>query len=141
MRKRGKSTIKKSDEGQKSEQLSYQSYFNSVFSFLKQKRVKLIKDNMLQSEDVMVHNIRVQKFQIDSNSLRSFLLKKFFFPDSDETEEESKEDNDDIDYDQVLITQKFKVITCENNLNNIFNILNELVFNRESSLDKVRQRI
>ena len=38
-----------------------------------------------------------------------------FFSDSDETEEELEEDNDNIVYDQVPITQKFKVITCENN--------------------------
>ena len=39
------------------------------------------------------------------------------------------------------IISKFKVINCENNSSNTFYILNELVFNEESSQDEVRQRI
>ena len=59
--------------------------------------------NMLQSDDVMVPNMRVRKFQIDP---KKFASDKAFL-DSDETDEESEED----DYDQVPITRKFKVIT------------------------------
>ena len=59
-----------------------------------------------------------------------------FFSDSDKTEEEFDEDDDNIDYYQVLVTRKFKVITCENNSSNMFYILNELVFNIESLPDK-----
>ena len=62
---------------------------------------------MLQSDDVMVPNMRVRKFQID---LQKFAAEEVF-SDSDETEEESEEDDNDIDYDQVPITRKFKVIT------------------------------
>ena len=59
----------------------------------------------------------------------------------DETEEESEENEDNIDYDQVLITWKFKVISLEINSDNMFYILSEFVFNGESSPDEVRQRI
>ena len=65
---------------------------------------------MLQSDDVMVPNIRVRKFQIDLQNFEKFAAEEVF-SDSDETEEESEEDDNDIDYDQVPITRKFKVIT------------------------------
>ena len=67
------------------------------------------------------------------------MLEKFY-TDSDETKEESEEDDDDIYLDQPL-TRKFKVIICETNSKNMFYILNELVFNGESTLDKVWQKI
>ena len=92
---------------------------------------------MLQSDDVMVPNIRVRKFQIDPQKFAADEV----FSDSDETEEELEEDDNDNDYDQVPITWKFKVITWKNNSSNMFYILNELAFNGESSSDEVRQRI
>ena len=106
----------------------------------KQKRIKLMKGNMLQSDDVMLPNMRIRKFQIDPQKFEKFTADEVF-SDSDETEEESEEDDNDIDYDQVPITPKFKVITSENNLSNMFYILNELTFNGDSSPDEVRQRI
>ena len=45
-----------------------------------------MKGNMLQSDDVMVLNIRVRMLQID----HIILLLKKFFPYSNETEEESE---------------------------------------------------
>ena len=95
---------------------------------------------MLQSDDVMVPNMRLRKLQIDPQKLEKFATYEVFY-DSIETEEESKEDDNDIDYDQVPITRKFKVITWENNSSNMFYILNELAFNGESSNDEIRQRI
>ena len=95
---------------------------------------------MLQSDDVMIPNIRVQKFQIDPQKFEKLAADEVL-SDSDEIEEESEEDDDDINYNQVPITRKFKVITCENISSNIFYILNEFVFNWESLPDEVRQRI
>ena len=89
---------------------------------------------MLQSGDVMVPNMRVRKFQIDPKKFEKFASEEVF-SDSDETKEESEEDDKDIDYDQVPITRKFKVITWDNNSNNMFYILNELAFNGDSSQD------
>ena len=86
---------------------------------------------MLQSDDVMVPNMRVRKFQIDPQKFVKFAVQKVFFQTLIRRKLESEE-NDDIDYDQVPITWKFKVITCENNSSNMFYILNELVFNGES---------
>ena len=60
--------------------------------------------------------------------------------DFDKTEEESEEDDDNIDYDQIPLTREFKVIPCEKKSSNMLYILNELVFNRESS-DEVMQKI
>ena len=85
----------------------------------------------------MVPNMRVRKFQIDP---QKFAADEVFY-DSDETEEESEEDDNDIDYDQVPITQKFKVITWKNNSSNMFYILNDLAFKGDSWPDEVRQRI
>ena len=44
-----------------------------------------MKEKLLQYDDVMVPDIRVQKFQIDPQNLRSLLL-RFFFSEYDETE-------------------------------------------------------
>ena len=95
---------------------------------------------MLQSDDVIVPNMRVRKFQIDPQKFEKFAANEVF-SDSDETEEESEEDDNDIHYDQVTITQKFKIITWENNSSKMFYILSVLAFNGESSSDEVRQRI
>ena len=135
-KKRSRRSIEKSDEQQKSGQSSIQRDRYSAIFFSKQKRMKLMKGNMLQSDDVMVPNMRVRKFQIDPQKFEKFAAEEVF-SDSDETEEESEED----DYDQVSITRKFKVITWENNSSNIFYILNELAFSGDSSPDEVRQRI
>ena len=94
---------------------------------------------MWQSDDVMVHNMRIRKFLIDQKFLKSLPLKKFF-SDSDEVEEESNEDDDDIDSDQVPLFVNSKLL-LKNNSNNMFYILNEFVFNWESSQDEVTQRI
>ena len=139
-KRRSRRSIEKSDEEQKSEHSSDQSDCYSSIVFPKQKRMKLMKGNMLQSDDVMVPNIRVRKFQIDPQNFEKFAAEEVF-SDSDETEEELEEDDNDIDYDQVPITRKFKVITWENNSSNLFYILNELAFNGDSSPDEVRQRI
>ena len=78
-----------------------------------------MKGNMLQSDDVIVPNMRVRRFQIDPQKYEKFAADEFF-SDSEETEEESEEDDNDIDYDQVPITRKFKVITYENYSSNMF---------------------
>ena len=65
-KRRSRRSIEKSDEEQKSEHSSDQSDCYSSIVFSKQKRMKLMKGNMLQSDDVMAPNIRVRKFQIDS---------------------------------------------------------------------------
>ena len=139
-KKRSRGNIEKMVEQQKWEQSSDQRDCYSSIVFPKQKRMKLMKGNMIQSDDVMVPNIRVRKFQIDPQKFEKFAAEEVF-SDSDETEEESEEDDDDIDYDQVPFTRKFKVITWENNSSNMFYILNELAFNGDSSPDEVRQRI
>ena len=139
-KRRSRRSIEKSDEEQKSEHSEDQSDFYSSIVFSKQKRMKLMKGNILQSDDVTVYNMRVQKFQIDLQKFEKFTAEEVF-SDSDETEEESEEDDDDIDYDLVPITRKFKVITWQNNSSNMFYILNELTFNWDSSPDEVRQRI
>ena len=95
---------------------------------------------MLQSDDVMVPNMRVRKFQIDPQKFEKFKADEVF-SDSDETEEDSEEDDKNIDYDQVPITRKFKVITWENNSSNMLSILNKLAFKGNSSPNEVRQRI
>ena len=69
---------------------------------------------MLQSDDVMVPNMKVRKFHIKPQIFEKFAADKVF-TNYDETEEESEKDDEDIDYDQVPITRKFKFITCENN--------------------------
>ena len=79
-------------------------------------------------------------FRFILKSLKSLRLGNFY-TECDETEEESEENDDNIDYDQFPTAQKLKVITFENNLSNIFYIMNELVFNGESLSDEVRQRI
>ena len=91
---------------------------------------------MLQPDDVMVPNMRVLKFQINPQKFEKFTADEIL-SDFDETEKDSEMDDDDIDYDQVFITLKLKVITCENNSSNMFYILNELAFNEESSPDEV----
>ena len=132
--------IEKSDEEQKSEHSSDQSDCYSSIVFSKQKRMKLMKGNMLLSDDVMVPNY-------DSMKVLDWCPKVWevccwwSFSDSDETEEESEEDDSNINYYQVHITRKFKVITWENNSSSMFYILNELAFNGESSPDEVIQRI
>ena len=50
-----------------------------------------MKGNMLQSDDVMVNNISVRKFQIDPQKFEKFAAEEVY-TDSDETEEESEED-------------------------------------------------
>ena len=50
---------------------------------------------MLQSDDVMVSNIRVRKFQTDPKKLEKFTTQEVF-TDCDETEVESKEYDNDI---------------------------------------------
>ena len=77
-KRRSRRSIEKSDEEQKSKHSSDQSDCYSYIVFPKQKRMKLMKGNMLQSDDVMVPNMRVRKFQIDPKNLRSLLLTKFF---------------------------------------------------------------
>ena len=118
-KRKSRRSIEKSDEEQKSEHSSDQSDCSSYIVFSKQKRMKLMKGNMLQSDDVMVPNTRVRKFQIDPQKFEKFAAEEVF-SDSDETEEESEEDDNDIDYDKVPITRKFKVITWENNSSNMF---------------------
>ena len=58
-------------------------------------------------------------FEISRLILDSQTSLLMMFLDFYETEEQSKEDDDDIDYDQVFLTRKFKVITCQNNSNNM----------------------
>ena len=58
----------------------------------------------------------------------------------DETEEKSKEDDDDINYDQVLSLVNSKFLNPKQ-LKYKFYILNELTFNEESLPDEVMQRI
>ena len=86
--KRRSRSIEKSDEQQKAEHSSDQSDCYSSIGFPKQKRMKLMKGNMLQSDDVMVPNMRVLKFQIDPQKFEKFAADEVF-SDSDETEEES----------------------------------------------------
>ena len=57
--------------------------------------MKLMKDNMLQSDDVMFPHIKVRKLQIDLTKVCCLGS----FKDCDAIEEESKEDDDDINYD------------------------------------------
>ena len=64
---------------------------------------------MLQSDDVRVSDIRVRKFQINIQKSDMFAVHEIFM-DCDETEEESKEDDDDIDYDQVLSLANSKLL-------------------------------
>ena len=75
-KRRSRRSIEKSDEVQKSEHSEDHSHWYSSIVFSKQK-MKLIKGNMLQSDHVMVSNMRVRKFQIDPKSLRSLLQTKF----------------------------------------------------------------
>ena len=67
----------------------------------------------------MALSMRVWKFYKIPKSLTSLLLTKFF-SDSDETEEESEVNGEDIDYDQIPITCKFIVIICFNNSSDTF---------------------
>ena len=97
-KRRSRRSIEKSDEEQKYEHSSDQSDCSSYIVFPKQKRMKLMKGNMLQSDDVMVPNTRVRKFQIDHQNFEKFAAEEVF-SDSDETEEELEEDDNDIDYD------------------------------------------
>ena len=60
-KRRSRRSIEKSDEEQKSEHSSDQSDCSSYIVFPKQKRMKLMKGNMLQSDDVMVSNMRATK--------------------------------------------------------------------------------
>ena len=64
---------------------------------------------MLQSDDVMVPNMRVRKFQIDPLKFEKLAADEVF-SDSDETEEESEEDDNDIHYDQVLTLGNLKLL-------------------------------
>ena len=50
---------------------------------------------MLQSDDVMVSNMRVRNFRLILKAWEVFCFEVYL--DSDETEEESEEDDDDID--------------------------------------------
>ena len=110
-KRRSRRSIEKSDDEQKSEHSEDQSHcYSSYIVFPKQKRMKLMKGNILQSDDVMVFNMRYESSRLILKSLRIFAANKIF-SDNDETEEESEEDDNDIDYDQVPITRKFKVIT------------------------------
>ena len=70
----------------------------------------------------MVPSIRVRKFQIDPQKFEKFAAQEVFSC-SDETEKESEVDDKDIDYYQVPITQKFKVINCRNNSSKLFFVL------------------
>ena len=131
---RMRKSIEKSDEEQKSEHSSDRNDCYSAIVFSKQKRIKLMKENMLQSDDVMVPNMRGRKFQIDSQKFEKFAANEVFFLTLMKLKKR-KEDDNDIDYDQVPITMKFKVITCENDSSNMFYILKELAFNGDSSPD------
>ena len=86
-KRRSRRSIEKSDEEQKSEHSSYQSDCYSSIVFPKQKRMKLMKGKMLQSDNVMVPNMRVLKFQIDPQKFEKFAAEEVF-SDSDETKEE-----------------------------------------------------
>ena len=77
-KKRGRRSIEKSDGLQKSDQSEDQTHCFSTIAFSKQKRMKIMKGNMLQSDDVMVLNMRVRKFQIDNKKMRNLMLKKYF---------------------------------------------------------------
>ena len=67
--------------------------------------------NLLQFDDVMIHNMRVRKFQINPQKFEKFAAQEVF-TDYDETEEKSKDDVDDIDYDQVssLVNSKYYLL-------------------------------
>ena len=67
---------------------------------------------MLQSDDVTVPNIRVRKFQIDPKFLRSFSTQEVI-TNCDEIEVESKEDDDDINYDKVLSLVNSKLLLAK----------------------------
>ena len=71
-----------------------------------------MKANMLQSDDVTVPNIRVRKFQIDPKFLRSFSTQEVI-TNCDEIEVESKEDDDDINYDKVLSLVNSKLLLAK----------------------------
>ena len=67
-----------------------------------------MKDNILQSDDVMVPNIRVRNLQIDPQIFEKFAAQEVF-TNCYETEEETEENDDDINYDQVpsLVNSKY----------------------------------
>ena len=70
-----------------------------------------MKGNLRPYNILMLHNMRLRKFQINQKLLRNLQLVSF--SDFDETEKESKENNyNDIDYDQVPLTSKFNIIIC-----------------------------
>ena len=73
-KRRSRRSIEKSDEEQKSEHSSDQSDCYSSIVFPKQKRMKLMKGNILQSDDVMVPNMKVRKLQIDLQKFEKFFL-------------------------------------------------------------------
>ena len=98
-KKRGWRSIENSDEQLKSEQSEDQTHWYSAIAFSKQKRMKLIKDNILEQMMSWFPTSEFENSRLILKSLVSLLLRKFY--DCDETEKESKEDDDDINYDQV----------------------------------------
>ena len=75
--KRGKRSIEKSYKEQKPEQSSDLNHNYSLFVVSKQK-MKLMKGNMLQADDVLIPNIRFRKFQIDPQKFERFAAQKVF---------------------------------------------------------------
>ena len=98
--KRGRRSIVKSYQQQKPEQSSDRSHCYSSIPFSKQKRVKLMKVNLLQTDDVLVASMGVWKFQIDAPKVWQACCWWNIFGFS-ETWEELEEADDDIDYSQV----------------------------------------
>ena len=56
---KGRKSIEKNDEQQKSELSSNQNHFLSAVAIFKTKSIKLIKVNVLQSDNFMVHKMKI----------------------------------------------------------------------------------
>ena len=67
-----------------------------------------MKGNLWPSEILMLLNMRLRKFQINLQTFEKFVASKFFELWWDW--KELKEDENDIDYDQVPLTCKFNII-------------------------------
>ena len=124
--------LRRENEEQKSEQSSDQIYCCSSIVFSK-KRMKLMKENMLQSYYVIVPNIRVRKFQIDSQKFGKFASEQVFVRNLMRLKKSEKRIMILILIMIVISSSflKFKLFIFDNNSSNMFNILNHLILNGE----------
>ena len=111
-KKRGRDSIEKSDEKQKSEQSSDQSHWYSAIASSKQKRTKLINDNMLEQ--------MMSWFQHQNSKIPGWFQKFNNFAAQEALRTVMRLKMIQKRMMTILITiksltRKFKVITCENN--------------------------